>query len=223
MNVAGDAEQELSPQVEAIIKTWTGEDGLDYERKYAEGFTANPTAKLMILTNDFPTFTDKSMGTWRRLKIVPFHRDDPMIVEKGLDKTIASEMPGVLNWALEGLKDLEQNGGFVVPEVSKRLMEMHKEESNPARMFLKENYEYDPEYPFGVSRQSLYDGYARWCNAKGYQKLNDRNFGKEIRREFPQVMESRVGGKKSDTRYRIHKGLKVSPGAEVLRLLSQKR
>jgi phage/plasmid-associated DNA primase len=117
---------------------------------------------------------------------------------------------------------LESGEGFVVPEASKRLLGMHREESNPARMFLKENYQYDPEYQFGVSKQSLYDGYAKWCNAKGYQKLNDRNFGKEVRREFPQVTLRRMGGHSSDTRYTIHRGLKVYPGAEVLRFFNRK-
>lgn len=222
LNVAGDAEQELTPQSEAIIKTWTGEDGLDFEKKYGEGFTANPTAKLMILCNDFPNFTDKSMGTWRRLKVVPFHRDDPTVVEKGLDETLRGELPGILNWAIKGLMDLEENEGFVVPEVGTRLREMYQTESNPARMFLRENYEYDPAYSYGVSRSELYRAYRKWCDVKGYQKMSDKTFGKEIRREFPNVEERRLGGHTSNTRFRVHQGLKLQRGAEIGAILSAK-
>jgi len=217
LNVVGDAEQELTPQAEAVIKTWTGEDGLDHEKKYGKGFCAEPTAKLMILANDFPTFTDKSDGTWRRLKVVPLHRKDPNKVEPGLDETLRGELPGILNWAFDGLRDLEENNGFAVPMSSKTLWQGFKEESNPAKMFLTENYEFDTESNFGVQALHVYTAYRAWCKAKGYQPMSDKTFGKEIKRAFPGVSRRKLGSR--ETRIYVYAGVKMQRGAEIIQIL----
>jgi len=212
LNVVGDAEEELTPQVEAVIKTWTGMDGLDYERKYADGFSAQATAKLMISANSRPTFTDKSMGTWRRLKLVPFRRENMEYMEPALDERIEAEMPGVLNWAIEGLKDLEATGVFFVAQKCKQIWMEYKEESNPAAMFISENYEYDPTWGFGVETSVIYQSYRKWCKDKGYQPMSDRTFGKELFRIFHNTKKRRLGDK---TRYQIYQGIRLRLDAEI--------
>lgn len=213
LNIAGDAEQELTPQVEAVIKTWTGKDGLDYERKFKDGFTAEATAKLMILANDFPTFTDKSMGTWRRLKIVPFTREDTNVLEHDLDERLREELPGILNWAIAGLRDLSEKHGFAMAEESKQVWEQFKEESNPAGIYLRSNYFFDHEYAFGCSPATVYAKYREWCKRNGYVAMSNKTFGKEIRRAFPKTEKRRMGGHGS--RHYMYAGLKLSPGAEI--------
>jgi len=218
LNVAGDAEEELNPQAEAVIKTWTGEDGLDFERKYADGFSAQATAKLMILANTFPTFTDKSMGTWRRLKVVPFDREDREYMESDLDEQLEAELPGILNWAILGLQDLKANRGFVQAEVSKNLWEAQKEGSNPAAMFLKENYYWEPGSFFGVKTKDVYSTYRKWCAANGYSPMSNRTFGREVFRYYSKIVKRRLGAK---SRYHIYSGLKLRNNAEVLDLLQK--
>ncbi|MGD2065699.1 MAG: phage/plasmid primase, P4 family [Candidatus Bathyarchaeota archaeon] len=212
LNVAGDAEQELTPQIEAVIKTWTGADGLDFERKWGDAFTAEATAKLMVLCNDFPNFTDKSMGTWRRLKVVPFVRNTAE-VDPDLDAKLEAEMPGILNWAIMGMMKLKANGGFCKPEASEAVWRRFKEESNPAGMYLRENYYYDSTYPLGVRTETVYKIYRIWCREKGYQPMSDRTFGKEVLRAFPQTAKRRIGGR--EYRHYVYEGLKFQVGAEV--------
>jgi len=210
--VAGDAEEELTPQAEAVIKTWTGKDGLDYEKKFAVGFTALPTAKLMISANSFPTFTDKSMGTWRRLKIAPFRRANMEYMEAGLDETLRGELSGVLNWALEGLRDLEREGKLVVPTLSRVMWEEFREGANPAGVFLGENYVYEAGSIGGVSTQAVYATYRKWCKINGYQPMSIRTFGREVIRVYPQVVKRRLG---TTSRTYMYAGLKLHPQAEV--------
>ena len=212
LNVAGDAEEELTPQIEAIIKTWVGKDNLDYERKYSTGFTARPTAKLMIGCNSIPTFTDKSMGTWRRLKIVPFSREDTSIMDTKLDDKLDAELPGILNWAIEGLKDLRANGGFVVPDKSQELWEQQKEESNPAGMFLRDNFVWESD-AYGSESLGTYTQYRRWCKAMGYIPMSDRTFGKEVRRAFPKVIKKKLG--RRGHRVSLYMGLRMKEEAEL--------
>ena len=52
---------------EAVLKQFTGEDVMQFERKYRDGFSAMPTAKLIIAANTRPPLRDRSDGLWRRL------------------------------------------------------------------------------------------------------------------------------------------------------------
>jgi P4 family phage/plasmid primase-like protien len=213
LNVAGDAEQELTPASEAVIKAWSGGDMLDFERKYSDNFAAYPTAKLMISANDFPTFTDKSRGTWRRLRLVKFEREDTSIVDPKLGDRLLEELPGILNWAIEGRRDLEEAGELVAVESSRELAAAFQEEANPAGVFLKENYEYQRGRVGGIGPSKLYETYRKWCRQKGYLPLSDKSLGKEVKRAFPRVKKRKLGSRAA--RFRVYEGLVLRSDAEV--------
>ena len=219
LNVAGDAEEELTPQVEAIIKTWTGQDGLDFERKYADGFSAEPTAKLMISANSFPNFLDKSLGTWRRLKVVPFGRENTKVMDIELDSKLEKELPGILNWAIAGLQDLQAAGGFTVAAASQVEWDKQREEANPAAMFLDENYYWKPNI-MGVKVLAVYAAYRKWCKVKGYIPMSDKTFGREIRRVFPRTRKNRLGT--GTSRYYQYPGVWMKAGSELRDILEGK-
>lgn len=213
LNVAGDAEQELTPASEAVIKAWTGGDMLDFERKYSDNFAAYPTAKLMISANDFPTFTDKSKGTWRRLRLVKFEREDTSVVDPKLGDRLLKELPGILNWAIEGRRSLEEAGELAVVESSRKLAAAFQEEANPAGVFLKENYEYQRGRVGGIGPPKLYETYRKWCRTKGYMPLSDKSLGKEVKRAFPQAKKRKLGSRVA--RFRVYEGLVLRSDAEV--------
>jgi putative DNA primase/helicase len=196
LNVAGDAEEELNPRTEGVLKEWTGEDMMSFEKKYGHAFSAYPTARLMISANSFPAFTDKSGGTWRRLLIAKFNRAHPEIKEPGLDATLERELPGIFNWAVRGLLDLQVEGDFTLPAISAALREQYRKDANPAGTFLQEHYRYDPTSQ-GVLADAIYRRYRMWCSDNGYRPLASCNFGREIFRAYGDVkkVRHRVAGK----------------------------
>jgi P4 family phage/plasmid primase-like protien len=215
LNVAGDAEEEITPQTEGLIKEWTGEDPTTYERKYSAPFTAKATAKLIISANSRPTFTDKSNGTWRRLQVVPFQRENLEVMDTHLRETLQAELPGVLNWAIRGLHDLETMNAFVVPERSIEVWKDYKEWSNPGGRFLKENYSFDC-MSAGIPTQVMYQTYRDWSRARGYIPMSDTNFGREVFRAFPQAKKARVGsGRDGIIRVYTYTGLTLNVDAEI--------
>ena len=64
--------------------------------------------------NHYPTTSDNSHGLRRRAMVIPFDRQfGPGEADQELfPKIWQSELPGVLNRALEGLARLRQRGGF---------------------------------------------------------------------------------------------------------------
>lgn len=103
------------------FKALTAGDTLQVERKYADAFSTRIIAKTVILLNSMMDSSDTTNGFYRRLLIVPFNRKfhelkqneerkpgiyymDPDLIDK-----LASELSGILNFALEGLQRLRLN------------------------------------------------------------------------------------------------------------------
>lgn len=99
---------------EQMMKSLIAGESVPVDRKFRDPITVKIIGKWLILANHMPAITDQSAGFWRRFDIIPF---DVIIPEHervaGLaENIIAAELPGVLNWALEGLLRLLQRGHF---------------------------------------------------------------------------------------------------------------
>src|SRR5262249_54524254 len=99
---------ELDRVAEGQLKAFVGGDAMEFERKFKAAFTARPTARLVLATNNPPAFSDKSDGIWRRMLLLEFGVQIPEEERvAGMDSVgwwaEAGELSGVLNWALAGL------------------------------------------------------------------------------------------------------------------------
>jgi P4 family phage/plasmid primase-like protien len=184
----------MTKTAEGELKAFVSGDPMFFERKNRDPFTAMPTARLIISTNNVPRFSDKTEGIWRRLIILPYNvriPTDRQIV--GMDKAAywerTGELPGIFNWAREGLIRLRDNGfRFTESAACRAALEAHRLESDPARQFLQENYLADPDAG-PIPTATLYRQYAQWCEASGYDPLGDSQFGKQVRRVFPDARD----------------------------------
>lgn len=205
VNATNESSHIIEEEAESILKSFVAGDRFTFERKFRDPVQAVPTAKVMISTNALPRFTDKTMGIWRRILLVPFEKTIPeeSQVKNLAGEIIATELPGVFNWALEGLRKLHRMG-FTLPDKSKGLLEEYRRDADPARAFLLENYLYSPN-AYGVECNTLYGEYKTWCESNGCYALSNRQFGKQVRRVFPGVDRERPGS--GDSRPWIYRGL----------------
>jgi putative DNA primase/helicase len=203
-NITADS-GEVDKLAEGLLKQFTGEDMMHFNPKYREGFNARPTAKLIIATNVFPTFRDRSNGLWRRLIHVEFPVTIPERKQNHhLVEELSLELGGIFNWALQGLARLKKRGHFIEPVSARQRREAFQRESNPARQFLEEYC--TPKPKSQVGRQELYDRYCKFCQMKRCKPLSDDKFARDVFAQFPSVAETRPrleGGK----RPRQYKGL----------------
>jgi len=82
---------------------------------------------------------------------------------------IRKELAGILNWALDGLRRLNRQNGFTIPDKSKDLMEEYRQDADPARAFLSERYTFSPN-AHGESTDTAHSAYRDFCTANGYQR-----------------------------------------------------
>jgi len=213
LNSTSESCHGLDELAETMLKSYTSGDRMSFQRKFREPVHAVPTAKIMISTNQLPQFADKSMGLWRRLLFVPFensypeHRQNPDLAGE-----LSEELPGIFNWAFEGLKRLERDGPFVQPAKCRQAIAEYRRNVNPARAFLLDNYVAGFEYE-GLPSQEVYNSYVTWCGNNGYRPMNDCNFGKEVKRTFPGITKerNRSGGRLIS----IYTGIAVREDSDV--------
>jgi putative DNA primase/helicase len=96
---------------EARVKALTGGDTISARRLHSHLFEFTPTHKIWLAANHKPEIRGLDEGIWRRVLLIPF---DVTIPEKERDTKLldklAAELPGVLNWAIQGLRTYREVG-----------------------------------------------------------------------------------------------------------------
>jgi putative DNA primase/helicase len=178
---------------EAVLKQFTGEDVMQFERKYRDGFSAMPTAKLIIAANTRPPLRDRSEGLWRRVTLMPF----PVCIpeerqNKNLTGELMSELSGIFNWSVAGLCRLREQGRFTEPSESQQALQEYRLQSNSARMFLNQFCTEEPGE--SVPTRRLHALYTAFCREGHYDALKEVEFKSEVLKAFPTVREGRPRG-----------------------------
>lgn len=181
---------EIDRVAEGLLKQFVSGGAMQAERKNREPFTFYPTARLTFATNVLPRIVDRSDGIWRRMLLIPFRAQIPEsernsnFVQPGWWKA-SGELPGILNWALEGLVRLRKRGRFSETAASKSAKAEYREQSNPAGTFLRDHARRTGKDFIATSE--LYGAYRNWCHSNGYTPLSQGNFSIEVKRTFPGI------------------------------------
>jgi P4 family phage/plasmid primase-like protien len=205
VNIAAEADR-LTRVAEGTLKQFTGGDRMNFDRKGIAPIETHPTARLVIATNNRPAFADRSEGLWRRMILIPFRvripdtEQDPHLAAK-----LRAELPGILMWAVQGLRRLKDRGAFTVPAICADAKADYREQSNPARTFLLEACAADDVG--GVPCHLLYQRYVEWCKANGFEALNNSELGVEVRRAFPAAKRTRAAREPGRSRPWIYRGI----------------
>lgn len=96
-----------------MFKEIAAGDPVKIEFKYEDSFSHEPTTKHMFSANQLPDANTDDEAFYRRVLLAPFPSTVPEHErDKRLDDKLQDELPGVLNWALEGLQRLLQQDAF---------------------------------------------------------------------------------------------------------------
>lgn len=106
----------------ARLKSFTGGDRVSINRKNSGYWQGVPSFRLMFLSNEPPTWSGDAKPMVRRL-VVGRTTGERIEGDQDLETLFAGELSGVLNWALEGLVRLRDNGEFTEPETQREDLE----------------------------------------------------------------------------------------------------
>lgn len=127
-------------QAHDLIKRMASGEAIQVKMLYKDTITISDYAKLVFNANVLPADVELSHGFFRRFLIVEF---DQTISEEEKDpelanKIIASELPAVLNWMIEGAKRLQQNKRFSPCQKSDDLLNRYRIDSDVVALWLDE-------------------------------------------------------------------------------------
>ncbi len=160
---------------DGLLKKISERKQLTADRKFKSAFNFIARTVPLLLCNNVPSLADLSAGMRRRLQIIPFDREFTKVETDDtlFDRIMASEMPGVLNRAIQGLQRIRRRGGrFDIPKDIQRSTESFMAEANPLPAFIKENCEKDASYK--VPMKKFYNDYKEWAKDSGITLTQQR-------------------------------------------------
>lgn len=170
---------------ESRVKMLTGGDVVTAAFKYENAFTFTPMAKLWVALNHLPRVDDDTDSFWRRVRLIPFARqftgDD---IDQDLEDKLAAEIPGILNWAIEGCLAW-QDEGLNPPDTVVKATSAYRETSDALGAFIAERCLIQPDAK--VKRAEIFKAYQQWCADEGIpdrERIGERTFGQRIGERF---------------------------------------
>lgn len=200
--VAASEGNEGQRLAEGTIKQLTGRDLIPARFLNHEWFTFPPTFKVWFSTNHKPVIRGTDTAIWERLRLVPFtvrfYRMDELTGEQsrqnaaakaagdlepyppmdlGLPAKLRTEMPGILNWALEGCRDWLANG-LGTPEEVKTATANYRDEMDTLGNWIADCCTEGPRMT--ASAKQLYASYVAWCEGNGERTGSQNALGKSL-------------------------------------------
>lgn len=196
---------------EALIKALTGRDSQETRKNYADLHEWTPEGVIWVASNQYPKITGDDDAIWTRIKVVPFKEQflagDPRR-DNNLQEKLLEELPGIFNWAIEGLKLYLEEGLETAPEVIQASNDF-RAASDGVTTWLTESLEEGvlrESEQEGAEREKLYENYSQWCSAKQHRTpLKPQRFYDRLGTHYEAVKPHRGP--------RYFKGIVLTPAA----------
>ncbi|MEU0037464.1 phage/plasmid primase, P4 family [Streptomyces sp. NPDC006333] len=194
-------------QVVERLLTISGDDTIDIDRKFREPWTGRVPSRLMILSNELPHFGDSSGVIANRFILLSMRvswlgKEDPTLTDR-----LTAEMPGILNWALDGLARLQRNGRITQPPSSREAITTMQDTASPTSAFVRERCTTGPACTVAVD--DLWSVWREWTEDNGVRHGTKQIFGRNLLSVVPQLNLTRP--REGGTRVRTYIGLALRP------------
>lgn len=185
------------------IKSLTGSERIKARRMREDFFEFRSRAKLWIAGNDHPTIRDPSDGVWRRMHRVMCEAkiSDAARVKDYGQRLFDEEAAGILNWAVEGLRDVAVLGGLGAPASVTDAVAEYRDEEDVVGQFVDECLMITGVEGDRLSNAELYAAFVMWSVAAGFpnrDRPNRTHFGRRLASTLTgraAKFSARVGGK----------------------------
>ena len=185
---------------ETLIKRLTGQDKITARYLYQEFFEYDPTFKIFLGANHRPVIKGTDHAIWRRIHLIPFTVTIPPEEQDGnLREKLRQELPGILNWALQGCLNWQKNGLQPPEEVTMATAE-YRADMDVLVDFLGDYCEV--KQGVSVKKIDLYNAYVNWCQQNSEEPIKINPFGTKM-------IEKGFNPKDKSGNVRIWKGIQL--------------
>jgi putative DNA primase/helicase len=193
-------------RIAEVLLSISGEDDQTVPRKHLPDWHGRLAALFVVLSNELPNLHDTSGALASRFLIVQlsqsfFGREDQTLAQR----ILATELAGILNWALEGRKRLYARGHFVQPQSATESLKALEELASPVGAFLREHTR--KAQGATLSHEELYKAWVVYCASSGIAPGRIQEFGRDVRAALPWVTSFRPSVNVNPNRKQHWKGI----------------
>lgn len=164
---------------ETLVKRMTGGDRITARFLRAEFFEFEPLFKVWLATNHKPVVKGTDHAIWRRIRLIPFNVTIPADQrDNDLPAKLHAELPGILNWAIAGLRDYTYGDGLEPPAAVTKATDEYRTEEDTLGRFIEERCTLDDTAR--VKASDLYKAYSQWCQDNGERYDKQTAFGRSL-------------------------------------------
>jgi putative DNA primase/helicase len=187
-----------STVVERLLSI-SGEDTLTINRKFREQIDTKMSTRMHLMSNEMPRLTDASGAIIGRFIVFLLTRSWLGKEDTELELRLCAELPGILNFALEGLARLNNNSGRFtrIPSAEEAIVTM-RDLASPVAAFVRERCKLDAQASTAVDE--LYAVYKTWCEDNEYPRASKHVFGRDLRAACPLVRKERPRHRPGESR-----------------------
>lgn len=193
--------------VETLL-TLSGEDSVTVNRKGVAQIDVRLSTRLILVSNEIPEFPDASCALPNRFLILPFSKSWANQEDTTLTDRLLMELPGILNWAIEGLRRLLNRNRFVQPEAARDQVESMRRLSSPIGAFLEDLCEVAPHRR--VAKNELFEAYKLWCAVHNIFCPRNSVFGRDLHTAIPGIGTSQPRPPRTDAEPPPQPGINAS-------------
>lgn len=163
----------------ALLKTMTGRDSISARQLYEREFEFIPEFALNINTNYLPVITDDTVFSSDRIKVISYNRHfEESEQDKGLKDKLLTELSGIFNWLLAGLR-MYYSEGLIPPDSVIEDTKEYRANSDKIYMFWSEMLIEDPDSV--IQAKDIFDTYNEWCKQNNFGLESKKTFFEELR------------------------------------------
>jgi len=185
----------------AQLKAIVSGEPLTAEYKGKDAFQFEPVANLIFSCNTVPKTKDKTAGWYRRQLIIPFDNtfQANSVIGYEMEQNMITELPGIFNWLIEGLRRVKIRGRFIVSDDLKKVQTDFKAINDPIEGFIADclipittealqEEHHCKRSDLGISTTIILELYNCWCK----YSYGDRDSSyRRSPRAFNQEMEAK--------------------------------
>jgi putative DNA primase/helicase len=178
--------------VETLLRI-TGEDTVTINIKFQQPWKGRLNARLMFMSNELPLLPDSSGAIVGRMLMLRITQSWLGREDETLADAVLGELPGILNWALDGLDRLNARGRFQQPRAATGLIDLLHEGASPVTQFVGALAALGQDR--SVLKADFYDAWKQWCADNGHQPGSPEHLSRKLFAAYPEkITAAKRGG-----------------------------
>ena len=184
----------------------TGEDAISVDRKFRDTWTGRLPTRFVVMTNEMPRLADASGALASRFIVLALTQSFYGREDAALTGKLIAELPGILNWAIDGRQRLYARGYFVQPHSAVQAVEELADLASPIGAFIRDRCVVGTHH--GVECDKLYAAWAAWCADQHRDHPgNVQSFGRDLRAAVPGLGITQPRDAATGERFRYYQGV----------------